>query len=82
MKNSYKPEDINLEKRNFADRFRLKEQLEPMDEDKIEEDCCSIIIPANCKKNILKQLDFIGINESFVYPEITYGANEIKNRYV
>lgn len=82
MKNSYKPEDINSEKRNFSDRFRLKEQLEPMDEDKIEEDCCSIIIPANCKKNVLKQLDFIGINESFVYPEITYGANEIKNRYV
>lgn len=82
MHDSYKQEDINLKEKNFANRFRLHEQLESMEEDKMVEDFCSIIIPAKHKNSILKQLDFIGINESFVYPEITYVANEVKNKYM
>ena len=82
MLDSYKPEGINIKERNFANRFRLHEQLESIEEDKMEDDFCSIIVPAKCKKSILKQLDFIGINESFVYPEITYVANEVKNKYI
>lgn len=82
MRDSYEPEDVDLKERNFANRFRLHNQLEPIEEDKMKEDFCSIIIPAKCKKNILKQLDFIGINETFIYPEITYVANEVKNKYI
>lgn len=81
MRDSYEQEDIILKKKNFANRFILHEQIESMEEDKIEEDFCSIIIPAKYKNGILKQLDFIGVNESFVYPEITYIANEVKNKY-
>ncbi len=82
MNDSYQQEDINLKEKNFANRFRLHGQLESMEEDKIEEAFCSIIIPAKHKNGILKQLDSIGINESFVYPEIAYVANEIKNKYI
>lgn len=80
MKNSYEQESIK--KKVFEHRFRLHNQIEYIEEDKIERDFCSIIIPANYKTNILKQLEFIGINEGFVYPEMNYIANEIKNRYI
>lgn len=79
---SYKKDDYKLKEKNFSGRFILHEQLEPMDEDKLEDDFCSIIIPAKFKKTILEQLDFIGINEACVYPELNYVASEIRNKYI
>ena len=78
---SYRLEDIDLKEKIFSRRFVLHDQLESMDEDKLENDFCSIIIPAKYKKTILEQLDFIGINEAYVYPEVDYVASEIRNKY-
>jgi len=63
-------------------RFALAPQLERIREDDLGNSSCSIIIPAKSKKRILKELDFIGINESFIYPEKEYIATEIKNKYL
>lgn len=42
----------------------------------------SIIIPATKKKSILFELQNIGIDEAFVYPETSSIANRIKKRYL
>lgn len=82
MNSCYEQEDIKTKERNFTNRFSLNEQLEIINEDNLENDFCSIIIPAKCKKTILEELNFIGINESFVYPEINFAASEIVNNYI
>lgn len=79
MKGCYGKNDKHIMDENCTNRFRLVQQLETLNEDELEKSFCSIIIPANCKKNILFELSLIGINESFVYPEKEYIANDIKN---
>lgn len=79
MKGCYGKNNEHIMGENCTNRFRLVQQLETLNEDELEKSFCSIIIPANCKKNILFELSLIGINESFVYPEKEYIANDIKN---
>ena len=64
---------------NCINRFRIVSQLETISMDDLDDYFCSIIIPAKYKKNILYELSLIGINESFVYPEKEYIANDIKH---
>ncbi len=40
-----------------------------------------LTIPADCKDTILEELDIIGINEAFVYPELEHQASYIKNKH-
>jgi hypothetical protein len=40
-----------------------------------------IIIPAKYKKSILKELDAMGINEGFVYPDFDHVNNVLRRRY-
>ncbi len=40
------------------------------------------IIPKSCKKTILKELDMIGINEAFVFPELEHQLRTIKYQNV
>ena len=40
-----------------------------------------IVIPSNVKKNILNELNFRGINRSFMYPTIENSVETIKKRY-
>lgn len=41
----------------------------------------TIVIPADKKKKILSQLDNIGINQKFIYPDLDNIASYIKNNY-
>lgn len=41
----------------------------------------SLIVPQGQKQLILKELDIIGINESFVYPELEHQTSYIKNKH-
>jgi hypothetical protein len=41
----------------------------------------SILISKSDKDKILRELDTIGINKSFLFPELEYTAEEIKNKY-
>jgi len=58
--------------------FNLKEQLVKDFGDGIPR---SLIVPRERKKSILKELDIIGINESFVYPELEHQTSYIKNKH-
>lgn len=42
---------------------------------------CAIEIPAECKDNILQQLDMIGINEKFIYPGLEGIGKTLSNKY-
>ncbi|MDD2476433.1 MAG: FRG domain-containing protein [Dysgonamonadaceae bacterium] len=58
--------------------FSLKEQLVKDFGDGIPR---SLIIPQEQKQVILNELDIIGINESFVYPELEHQTSYIKNKH-
>lgn len=58
--------------------FNLKEQLVKDFGDGIPR---SLIVPQEHKQSILKELDIIGINESFVYPELEHQTSYIKNKH-
>ncbi len=58
--------------------YNLKEQLVKDFGDGIPR---SLIIPQEKKLVILKELEIIGINESFVYPELEHQTSYIKNKY-
>lgn len=62
----------------FSDRFILQEYIQPLDMYDIWYNFASIIIPPKCKKTILSQLESIGIDEAYVYPEAEYLARRIK----
>ena len=44
--------------------------------------CRSFIIPAEAKKKILDELDSIGINHAFLFPELEHQASYIKQKYL
>lgn len=58
--------------------FNLKDQLVKDFGDGIPR---SLIVPQENKQSILKELDIIGINESFVYPELEHQTSYIKNKH-
>ena len=47
-----------------------------------EKICRSLIIPAEVKDEILKKLDVIGINRSFLFPEFEHQASYVKQKYL
>jgi len=58
--------------------FNLKDQLVKDFGDGIPR---SLVVPQENKVTILKELDIIGINESFVYPELEHQTSYIKNKH-
>lgn len=62
-------------------RFLLNQDLEVIDEDSMKEMFCSIIIGKKFKKEILSDLESIGIDNAFIYPELEYTADKIKKKY-
>jgi hypothetical protein len=40
-----------------------------------------IVIPADCKKPILKELEWMGYNEGFFYPDFEHVNNVLRTRY-
>ena len=66
---------------SFKNRFLLQDLLKPLEMDDIWWDFSSIIIPAKYKKKILLQLNEVGINEGFIYPESEHVARIISKYY-
>lgn len=62
----------------FKNTFNLKDLLVKDFGDSIPR---SLIIPQEYKQSILKELDIIGINEAFVYPELEHQTSYIKNKH-
>lgn len=83
---SYKKDDYDSFKRDmdsaFENRFLLQDMLEPLEMEDIWFDFSSVIIPAKNKSKILYQLNQVGINEAFVYPENEYVAKIISKQFM
>jgi hypothetical protein len=58
--------------------FNLKDQLVKDFGDGIPR---SLVVPQEYKQSIINELDIIGINESFVFPELEHQAAYIKNKH-
>lgn len=65
----------------FSRRFLLNGSIENIDRKSMQTEFCSIIIDKKTKKEILKDLESIGIDRAFIYPELEYTAEKIKNTY-
>jgi hypothetical protein len=70
--------DISKPDYFLKNTFNLKDQLIKDFGDGIPR---SLIVPQEYKKMILKELDIIGINESFIYPELEHQTSYIKNKH-
>ncbi len=66
----------------FRRRFCFEAELELIDDYTLKNEFCSIIVEKQYKKKLLNQLEQIGIDKSFVYPELQYVAEKVKNMYV
>ena len=71
---------IDIEKPDYflKNTFNLKDQLIKDFGDGIPR---SLVIPQEHKQSILKELDIIGINEAFVYPELEHQTSYIKSKH-
>lgn len=64
----------------FTERFYLQDSISPLEMPDIWFEFSSIIVPPKYKKVILQQLEYIGIDEAYVYPEAEHIAKRIKKR--
>lgn len=63
-------------------RFLFEDELEPIDVESMKSMFCSIIIDKKAKKEIISDIESIGIDKAFIFPELEYTAEKIKNRFV
>ncbi len=63
-------------------RFKFDSELQNIDSETMKREFCSIVIDKKKKKEILKELSTLGIDESYVYPELQYAAKKVKDTYL
>lgn len=68
--------------KNMQNRFVLDPVLQDIPKEVLENGFFSIIIEPKHKKQILKELNLININEAFLFPELEYTAKQIKEKYI
>lgn len=62
-------------------RFFFGWDIGSIDTDSLKTMFCSIIVDRRAKKEILSDLESIGIDKAFIYPELEYTAEKIKKKY-
>ena len=67
---------------SFGRRFSIVDEIQKIDLESLEHQFCSIIIESKYKPRILEELEIIGIDKAFVYPELEYTAEKIKKKYL
>lgn len=67
---------------SFERRFSIVDEIQKIDPESLEHQFCSIIIESKHKSCILNELESIGIDKAFVYPELEYTAEKIKKKYL
>jgi hypothetical protein len=65
----------------FGRRFLLNDGIEGIDTDSMKTMFCSIIIPGKVKSEIISDLESVGIDRAFIYPEMEYTAEKIRQKY-
>lgn len=71
-------------KKNYGSEksvLKLHPTLKRLSRQQYQMNFTEIIIPAKRKKDILKQLSNIGISRNYLFPEMEYTAEYIKNKY-
>lgn len=69
-------------KEPFKNRFSFTSEIEPIEQNTLKKEFCSIIIDKKRKNNILHELKTLGIDEAYVYPELQYTAKKLKKIYL
>lgn len=64
----------------FKDRFNLCNSIQELNEKMISNLFISIIVEARYRKRMIEDLAVIGIDKSFVFPELEYAAEMVKIR--
>lgn len=81
---------LNVMKENYSigefwriaeNRFLMRCSIMKFNKKKLQNSFCSIIIDANSKKKLLKELSTVGISADFIYPELEYSSKEIRNMF-
>lgn len=65
----------------FQDRFSIENEVQPLSDKTISGSFISILIESKHKKRIIQELATVGIDRAFVYPELEYTAEMVKNKY-
>lgn len=68
--------------KKMQNRFVLDPGLQDIPKEVLQNCFCSIIIEPKYKKQVLRELNLININESFLFPELEYTAKQIKEKYI
>lgn len=63
----------------FKDRFSICNSIQEMSEETISNTFVSIIIESKYRKKMIEDLAVIGIDKAFVFPELEYSAERVKN---
>lgn len=71
----------NESTKNYQDKFIIIDQLETMNINTMANEFCSILIDQSAKRNILRELESVGVKLDFVYPELEYTAKYIVKKY-
>ena len=66
----------------FLKRFHIESEVAELSNEIMESCFCSILIDPQYKKDIIRALNHVNINEAFLFPEPEYTAKRIKNRYI
>lgn len=73
---------IEMDENNLLDRFVFHYSEKEVEADILNEYFISIIIDAQSKPRIRRELESIGIDIAFIYPELEYTAIKLKQKYM
>lgn len=65
----------------FQDRFSIENEVQQLSDKTISGSFVSILIDAKHRKRIVQELATVGIDRAFVYPELEYTAEMVKNKF-
>ena len=65
----------------FRNRFSIVNEIQELSDDIISNSFISILIESKNRKKIIQDLATIGIDKAFVFPELEYTAETVKNNY-
>ena len=65
----------------FKNRFSIDDSIQEMSRKMISYDFISILINYKDRRKIIKDLQTIGIDKAFVFPELEYTAETVKKRF-
>lgn len=65
----------------FHDRFSIVDEIQELSDETISKSFISILIDSMDRKKIIKDLATIGIDKAFIFPELEYTAELVKNWY-